>query len=53
MESHSSTQPAAVTSLISMLNWYSPGGEREEGGRGGERERERERERGGGEEGEK
>ena len=43
VETHSSTQPAAVTSLISMLNWYSPGGEREEGGREGERERGRER----------
>ena len=32
VDSHSSTQPAAVTSLISLLNWYSP-----EEGRGGDR----------------
>ena len=48
MDSHSSTLPAAVRLLISMLKRYSPGkGERERG-------RERKRERGGrGEEREK
>jgi hypothetical protein len=48
-ESHSSTQPAAVRLVISILKRYSPG--EGEGGRGREREGEGERgrERGGGE----
>ena len=49
-ESHSSTLPAAVRLVISMLKRYSPGkGEREKEReeRGREREREREREGGG------
>ena len=40
-ESHSSTQPAAVTSLISMLNSYSPAGRVKKRGREGKREEER------------
>ena len=46
MDNHSSTQPAAVRLVISILKRYSPG--KREKGREGEREREREREKGGG-----
>ena len=48
MDSHSSTLPAAVRLLISMLKRYSPGKGGRERGREREGEKERERREGGG-----